>query len=232
MRIFRFASAAVLVAACSSEPGQGIDAATDDFDRAGMLAHLSEHVLLPIQATFAQRAAALPAAIEAHCNALDAGQSATTLDAARVATTAAIDSWQRADAVLVGPAAMDHAKLRSEIYAWPLLSPCELDRDVASRWANPASYDVSTELVNARSLTAIEYLLYPTTTDHSCVSAPTGWDTLAANLPRARCRLALAISTDVAAKGAELHAAWRADGGNYIGELAGAGTSRSSIASA
>jgi len=232
MKSVRFASALLLLAACGNEPGKGIDAAPDGFDRAGMLAHLAEHVLLPIQATFATRAAALPAAISAHCDALDAGQPAATLDAAHAATSTAIDAWERAEAVLVGPAAMNHAELRGQIYAWPLLSPCELDRDVAGRWNAPASYDVGAELVNARSLTAVEYLLYPTTTAHSCVSAPTGWDALGADLPRARCRLALAIATDVAAKADQLHAAWRADGGNYIGELANAGTSASSLASA
>lgn len=232
MKSVRFASALLLVAACGNDPGKEPDAPSDGFDRAGMLAHLAENVLLPIQATFATRAAALPAAISAHCDALDAGQPAATLDAARAATTDAIDAWERAEAVLVGPAAMNHAALRGEIYSWPTSSPCELDRDVASRWANPASYDVNVKLINARSLTAVEYLLYPTTASHSCVSAPTGWDALAADLPRARCRLALAIATDVAAKGDQLHAAWRADGGNYIGELANAGTSASSIASA
>jgi predicted lipoprotein len=232
MKSVGFVSALVLVAACGNDPGKAPDATTDDFDRSAMLAHLAENVLLPIQATFATRAAALPAAIAAHCDALDAGQPGATLETARTATGAAIDAWEHAEAVIVGPAAMDHEKLRFEIYAWPLLGPCELDRDVTSRWANPASYDVSTKLVNARSLTAVEYLLYPTTTAHSCVSAPAGWDALGADLPRARCRLALAIATDVAAKGAELHTAWRADGGNYIAELANAGTTASSIKSA
>ena len=217
MKSFRVVSALVVMAGCGNEPGRDIDAPPDGFDRAGMLAHLAEHVLLPIQATFATRASALPAAISARCDALDAGQPAATLDAARTAAAAAIDAWERAEALQIGPAAMDHAKLRGEIYAWPLLSPCELDRDVASRWANPASYDVGVKLINARSLTAVEYLLYPTT---------------AADLPRARCRLALAIAIDVAAKGELLHAAWRADGGNYLGELANAGTSASSIPSA
>jgi len=223
---------ALSLAACGTEPGRADAPATDDFDRAAMLAHLAENVLLPIQETFAARASELPVAIRAHCDALDAGQPAQTLAAARTAVDTSIDAWEAADALMVGPAAMDHEKLRNQIYAWPLLSPCELDRDTASQWANPASYDVSAELVNARSLTAIEYLLYPTTTDHACVTAPTGWDTLAANLPRARCRLALAIATDVAAKGAELRTAWRADGGNYVGELANAGTPASKLKSA
>jgi len=232
MKSAAFLGLGFVVAACGNDPGKADAPPTDDFDRAAMLAHLAENVLLPIQETFAARAGELPAAIRAHCDALDAGQPAQTLAAARGALNASIDAWQAADALMVGPAAMDHEKLRNEIYAWPLLSPCELDRDTASQWANPSSYDVSAELVNARSLTAVEYLLFPTSTDHSCVTAPTGWDTLAADLPRARCRLAVAIATDVSTKGAELRTAWRADGGNYLGELANAGTSASSIPSA
>ena len=49
---------------------------------------------------------------------------------------------------------------------------------------------------------------------------------------RARCRLAEAIALDVAAQAELLETAWRADGGNFVGELANAGTSSSSIASA
>lgn len=218
--------------ACSGPGTASIDSATDDFDRSAMLAHLSTNVLLPIQATFAATSAELPAAIAAHCDALDAGQPGTTLDAARAATGAAIDAWEYADALLVGPAAMDHLTLRGLIYSWPALSPCEIDRDVASRWANSGSYDVTAKLVNARSLTAVEYLLFPAGTGHNCVATPTGWDALGADLPRARCRLAHAIAIDVAAKGAELHTAWRADGGDYVHTLADAGMPGSKFTSA
>jgi uncharacterized protein len=219
-------------AACGS-PSSTPDAFVDDgFDRSALLAHLSGDVLLPMQTAFAQQASKLPAAIAAHCDALDAGTPGTTLDAARSVFAQTVDTWELADAILVGPAAMNSAALRGFIYGWPNSSPCEVDKDVASRWANPSSYNVSTELVGSRSLTAIELLLYPVSDAHSCINPPPGWDGLGADLPRARCRLAQAIATDVAAQAATLETAWRADGGGYVDELANAGKSGSMFASA
>jgi predicted lipoprotein len=52
------------------------------------------------------------------------------------------------------------------------------------------------------------------------------------DLPRARCRLAQAIATDVAVQATALHAAWRSDGGNFAGKLAMAGQAGSGIGSA
>jgi predicted lipoprotein len=230
----RCVSLVVALAACGGGGGSTPpkDAAEDGFDRSALLANLSRNVLMPMQTAFAQKAAALPAAITAYCNALDAGTPGTTLDAARAAFAQAIDTWQLAEAVLVGPAAMDGKTMRGWIYGWPNLSPCEVDKDVASRWANPSSYNIANEFVASRSLTAIEYLLYPTTDMHSCFNPPAGWDALGADLPRARCRLAEAIATDIAAQGVALETAWRADGGGYVDELANAGKSGSSLTSA
>ena len=217
------------VAACGGDPSTPKDAApTDDFDRTAMLAHLANNVFTPWHTEFATAAAALPPAIAAHCDALDAGQGATTVDALRTAFGRAIDAWQRPEAVLIGPAAMDMKTLRGLIYGWPNLSACEIDRDVASRWADPSSYNVANEFVSTRSLAAIEFLLYPPTDNHSCLGPPAGWTELGANLPRARCRLAHAIAVDVAAQGATLAETWSS---TYADELANAGHG-SSIASA
>lgn len=205
---------------------------TDNFDRNALLAHLAHDVLLPLQTEFAGAAGDLPVAIDAYCDALDAGTPGSTRDDAQAAWRTAIDRWQRAEALLVGPAAMDHRTLRDRIYSWPLLATCSLDRDTASRFADPAGYDISSKLINERSLTAIEYLLFATSPDHTCLTTPAGWDALGSELPRARCRLAEALALDVAAQAATLETAWRPDGGNYAGELATAGQSGSSIASA
>jgi hypothetical protein len=222
---------ATLVASCGGDPPPSdVDADDGGFDRSAMLAHLSSELIAPIQSDFAVAAAALPPAIDAHCAVLDAGgDPAATLDAARAAWRSAVDVWQRADAVLVGPAAMDSRTIRSRIYAWPLFASCSVDRDTALIWIDPPSYDVTTRLDNARSLTAIEYLLYTTETAHTCAVEPTGWGTLAADLPRARCRLASAIAADVRAQADGLAAAW-ANG--YTAELAGAGVPPSTIPTA
>lgn len=227
-------SSCLVLAACAACSGSAErpDGPADSFDRSAMLAHLATNVLLPMQAAFDAKAAALPGAIAAYCDALDAGSVGTTRETAVAAWSDAVDAWERADAALIGPAAMTEKDLRYKIYAWPLVAPCGLDRDTASRWQDPASYDLALQPPNERSLLAIEYLLFTTETAHACPTEPVGWSALGADLPRARCRLAHTLAVDVAARGAELHAAWRADGGDYAGELASAGQAGSSIGSA
>jgi predicted lipoprotein len=229
----RFALVAVLaVAGCgSSDPGADAKP-SDSFDRSALLDHLANQVLLPVQTGFAAAAEALPAAVTAYCDALDRNQPGATLEAARAAWGAAIDAWEAADALLIGPAAMDSKAIRDRIYGWPLLSTCGIDRDTASSFADPAGYDASTRLVNVRSLSAIEYLLFTTQTAHTCATTPTGWDALGADLPRARCRLALALARDVASNAATLATAWRRDGGDYVGQLVMAGQVGSPISTA
>jgi predicted lipoprotein len=237
MRRSGLASLAALAAAaasgCGGDPPR-TDAAPDNFDRPAMLAHLGQHVLLPIQEAFAARAAALPPAVEAYCAALDAGSPGTTLDAARAAWRDAVDAWQAADALLVGPAVADMKTLRERIYAWPLLSSCGLDRDTVTSWTDPGGYDVSTRLPNVRSLTSVEYLLYTTATAHTCATTPPGWDALALgpDLPRARCRLAQRLAADVAVQGAAVRDAWLPGGGDFLGALVRAGQTGSPFSSA
>jgi uncharacterized protein len=222
----------LVLSACGGESSSPVDAKPDAFDRTALLDHLAHQVLLPIQTSFAAKAAALPAAIDAHCDALEAGTPGTTLESARAAWAATIDAWQRAEAVMVGPAKMNNAALRTRIYAWPNVATCDLDRDSASRFADPSSYDVTTKFDRVRSLAAIEYLLHPPSNDHSCLVTPAGWNALGSNVPRARCRHAEVIAGDVAAQAAILVAAWRPEAGDYAGELARAGKSGSSFASA
>jgi predicted lipoprotein len=232
---------AVAMAAWSAACGESSsasrpDAALDSFDRSALLGHLAQQILLPAQIQVAATAAQLPSAIAPYCDALAQPQSgpviADALAAARGAFSQAIDAWEMADAMLVGPAAMDHRALRDRIYGWPLLSTCGLDRDTASSFAEPASYDPATRLVNTRSLAAVEYLLYSAQTAHTCPTTPTGWDALGGNLALARCRHALAIANDVSVHAAALATAWRGDGGNYAAQLALAGRTGSAIASA
>ncbi len=223
--------ALVSTAACGGSPATP-DGTPDGFDRSMLLEHLANQVLLPLQTRFTTVAALLPPAIAAHCDALDRGQPDATLESARTAWSDAIDAWEAADAMLVGPAAMDSRAIRDRIYSWPLVSSCGLDRDTASSFADPASYDVATRLVNVLSLAAVEYLLYSAKTAHNCGTTPTGWDALGVNLPRARCRLALAIANDVATNASALAVAWGASGGNYVAQLTLAGKPGSSIASA
>jgi uncharacterized protein len=218
-----FALACAAVSACSGGTGRTkMDAPDVDFDRNALLANLASNILLPMQAEVDAKAALLPASLGAYCDALDGGNSGTiasTRDAFSTAFATAMDAWQRADALLVGPAEMDNRALRDRIYAWPALAPCDLDRDVITYWTTPSSYDLSTRTGRVRSLGAVEYLFFRTDPMHNCAVEPAGWVALGADLPRARCRLAHVIATDVAVAAAELHTAW----GSYADELSRAG---------
>jgi predicted lipoprotein len=166
-------------------------------------------------------------AIDAYCTALDGGTDDPT--AARAAWRTAMDAWEYAEAIGVGPAESNFEAIRNRIYGWPLFAPCSVDQDVMVRWQTPASYDVSTRLDNARSLASVEYLLFYTDATSSCAIAPVGWDALGADRPKARCALAATIAADVAATTEALAVAWRPTGGNFRDQLALAGTSGSSI---
>ncbi len=225
-------AATLALAGCSGDGRFVTDAAEVGFDRRAVLAHLADHLLIPTYDRFATDTVGLVTAIDARCAALGgAGDPVATEVAAQAAWATAIDGWESADAVLVGPAVAADATLRNRIYAWPNVGPCSIDNDVLVRWNTPASYDVTTRFDNARSLAAVEYLLFFTATSHSCPLAPNGWDALGADLPKARCALAASIARDVATQAAALATAWRPGGGGYRDQLALAGTAGSSIVS-
>lgn len=188
---------ALASAACGSGGGDPVDARDDGFDRAAMLARIADEVLIPAHEELATRAAALRDATAAGCDAT-----------AQQAWRDTLDVWQPIDAVLVGPAAMDDKVLRDRIYAWPLHATCGVDREVTAYWADPGAYDVTVELANVRSLAAVEYLLFNTSTAHTCAAPPNGWDALGADLPAARCGLAAAIAADVATATALARDGW------------------------
>jgi predicted lipoprotein len=215
------------------------DGSVIEFDRRGLLRHLATNVLLPTYEAFADEAEALSVAVDAYCVAVgvDAeptGDAAAALASAQDAWRGAMVVFQKADAVLVGPAAMDFKALRNRVYSWPLTSGCAVDQDVPVIWTTPASYRIEARLDNARSLSAVEYLLFndPARETTVCLGTPTGWDAIRADLPKARCRLAAAIADDVAAQAEVLAQAWRPAGGNYVGQLVEAGTAASQIPSA
>jgi predicted lipoprotein len=247
-RACSLAAALALVAACGggggSEPRPPDarvdgDGAVVDFDRRGLLQHLATNVFLPMYEDFATKAEALSVAVDAYCvavgvDAAPAGDAVATLASAQDAWRAAMVVFQKADAVLVGPAEMDFKALRNRVYSWPLTSGCAVDQDVPVIWSTPASYRIEARLDNARSLSAVEYLLFNDAARETsvCLGTPTGWDAIRADLPKARCRLTAAIADDVAAQATVLVQAWRPDGGNYGAQLVEAGTSASQIASA
>jgi len=211
--------------------------APDIFDRGAMVAHLAEAVFLATYESFSARAAELVPAVDSYCAALggDAEAEAIARAAAQDGWRAAMLEWQAAEVMLVGPAAMDDRALRDVIYSWPVISTCAVDREVLDHYRDPAAYDIGERLSNRRGLPALERVLFAADLEHTCPAGgpPDGWDELAdAERLAARCGYAQAAAADLATQAAAVATGWRADGGDYVGELARAGESGSSLASA
>ena len=204
-----------------------IDARDDEFDRRALLDRVGEHVGASY-AGFAIESTELAAAVDSWCAALGGVDSDAARATAQQAWRDAIDSWQAADALLLGPPATNMKTMRNRIYSWPLVSTCAVDHDVTIRWADPDAFDVGTRLDNRRSLTAVEYLLFATSLEHSCPagSPPAGWDTMSdPDRLAARCGLAAAIADDVVGQGALADEGWDA----YLATLTGAASLQESL---
>jgi predicted lipoprotein len=186
---------AMALIACGGGGNGSADARVDgdapgaSFDRRALLARLANQFLIPTYERFVTQADGLATALDTYCAALaspPAGDPAATRAAAQAAWRSTIDVWQLADAVLVDPGAMEVSSVANRIYSWPLVSTCNLDRDTAARFQSPATYDIETRFDNARSLAAVEYLLFVGTgADHTCPAAPDGWSSVVFSLPRA-----------------------------------------------
>lgn len=206
-----------------------------EFDRRAMLANLGENIVLPTYRAFDAEVAGLSSSVGAYCAALGTPDEAPRLEDARAAWRATMSQWQVAEMMLFGPAAMDANTLRDRIYSWPVVSSCAVDQEVMLRYADPASYDISSKLTNRRGLDALEYLLFAPSLATTCPPQiePAGWNELAdADKLAARCGLAEDVVADLAQQSAAVLAAWEPAQGNYLSELVEAGNAGSSISSA
>lgn len=162
-----------------------------------------------------------------------ANRSEATLAAARAAWHDAMGQWQRAEVFRLGPMARTGdpgaQDLRDEIYAWPLVSRCKIEEQLIARIDETPNF--ATSLINARTLTAAEYLLFYEGTDNACgarssINANGSWDALDADaLSERKARYLVAVVDDVVAQAEKLVNAWSPSGGNFEKEFAMAGQS-------
>lgn len=209
------------------------DGAPVDFDRKGLLTNAGSGVILPVYEAFASESDALVSAVSAYCDGIGGADEATLRDAARTAWDDAMDTWQWAEVMLIGPASPEGDAVRDIIYSWPVISACAVDQDVVGARDGGTAFDITTRLPNRRGLDSLEYLLYSEDLDSSCPpqAQPAGWAELSDGDKRAaRCAFALIAAGDLAAQADVLVDAWSPSGGDFAGDLASAGESGSSFA--
>ncbi len=185
--------------------------------RADVVRSLGENVVLPVYEEFASRADSLVSDLDAYA----AAPSVDTRRAAQDAWSRAIDLWQRAELMQLGPAAAADLSaggedFRDDIYAWPALNLCSIDqRTVGENYDSPS--ELAGDGINLRGLGAIEYLLFVDDSENRCspvaaINADGSWERLSdQDIEQRRARHAHSLATLVKGSAEELVSRWRGD---------------------
>lgn len=219
----------VLLAAIGCGPDGPIDEGPEADERRMVLGELAENVILPTYRDFETEAVALEAAVAAYALSLDVMDR----DAARLAYRDAMNVWQRAEVMQVGPALpvgnAGGEGYRDEIYSWDLTSYCRIDQETVS--GDYADVDVfAMEVVNARGLDALEYLLFNESDVSLCgpaidIISSGAWDMLvmSGTVEQSRADYSHTLATLVRREAEALRDAWEPSGGDYGAEFSTAG---------
>lgn len=204
--------------------GGGVDAGS--FDRSALLGAFGECALATYR-TFESNAAKLATAVDAAA----ADPSESEREAARAAWSDAIAAFQEAELMHFGPLAPTSAPggkaLRDPIYAWPLVSRCQIDQVIASKEYDAPGFTTAA-LVNVRGLGAIEYLVAHAGEDNGCAPTATlnttgAWTAIVPELPARKAAYAKVLGADVSKLAVDLVGAWDPAKGDFFGELKNAG---------
>lgn len=224
---------AALIQPVSCGPDGPVDDDATTAQAQAVLTSVGPAVVEPTLSVMHDRSLALAAAVQAWDDAVVAGESSDAArSAARDAWWQAIDQWQRAEVMQIGPAApvataVAGRDLRDMIYSWPTVNPCRVDQEtVRQDWGEPDFFESAR--VNVRGLDALEYLLYAGP-DNACpsqvdINASGEWDALGDDGVRARrSAYAVALADRLVEDVQILRAAWAPDGEDFGAELAAAG---------
>jgi predicted lipoprotein len=239
--ISALAVAGLLKAACDG----GKDGPGDEVDDvlAAMLADLGPRVVSPALARAGDAAGSLEAATTAWRDATAAGgDGEVERAAAQTAWWALMSAWQEVELHQIGPAgssitAVGGADLRDEVYSWPTVNRCRVDQEtVTAEWDADDFFE--TRLLNVYGLDALEFLIYAPPGENDCgatvdINAEGTWDALGVEgVQRNRAAYAAVLAAHVRANVDALQTAWDPAGGDFTGQVAGAGESGSVYESA
>ncbi|NMH61525.1 imelysin family protein [Alteromonas ponticola] len=218
-------SLAVALAGCgestSSETGSqyGNPATTpidNNFNESALIASVVDNVLIPTYQSFATQADALHLSVSNYCDALRSNSNPSSAQSdAQASWKSAMNEWQLAEVMQIGPLAENDFALRNRIYSWPNVSTCAVDQEVINSQAD--DYDIRTRTASRRGLDALEYSLFNTNLAHTCTVAgtePENWDKLSdEQRKQARCDYAEIVAADLVDNANELLTEWSGETG-------------------
>ncbi len=153
----------------TNEGGDAGDDGTNDWTpRTRVLNALQSNVYAPTFATFLTSSRALRDA----ANAWDSDDTDAHLETLRTAWTVAMNDWQKAELMQVGPAGAAERRIggmdyRDRIYSYPVTNSCRVDQELVRRAFNESGWADGAQF-NVRGLDAIEYLIFGMGTENSC----------------------------------------------------------------
>ncbi|MDO6445885.1 imelysin family protein [Colwellia sp. 1_MG-2023] len=241
---------ALLVSACgeSTSSSSGPDFGTTpvptptpnpdtNFNQQALLENITDNVITPVFEQFSILAAEQVPALTAYCQMETAAatgnatseQVSASRDTAKVAWKNAMNVWQQAEVMKVGPLADNNGLLRDKIYSWPVVNSCSVDFEVVNFKAgvvNGQPYNIANRTPSRRGLAAIEYLLFNEQLNHSCTTStqPENWNNQTDEYRKiARCEFAVEAAHDVNNSAQELIAVWSGSDG-FANKLKAAGS--------
>ncbi len=208
-----------------------VDSGIDEAAQLRVLEDVAARVIVPTHRRFAQAAVALETAAQAYAASL----ADADLLAAQEAWRAAMEIWERAELMQIGPSAPSTRPggswLRDAIYSFPVTVRCRVDQETLEE--TYADLDaLAVEPVSVRGLDAMEYLLFATSTENACtavspINAEGLWAALGpGEVVRRRAAYASALATLVRRSAEAIVLAWDPEGGDFSGELTRPGDGR------
>lgn len=193
------------------------------FDRLGLLKQLSEAVIQPRYQSFSTRSQALQLATASLCQNLTAGANwATAVSPVQTEWKQTMALWQEIEAFQFGPLAEQAATLRYDIYTWPLVNACAVDRQVGIMAQNAATFSLSSN-DSTKSLSAMEYLLFDNDSLHACKESVTetqGWnERIEASRHELRCGYLRLLAADLVTQSEILQKKWNDGSQGYHYQL-------------
>ena len=234
-------SAATMTSAGTTTEGTTTDAPTTTSPGTGdpsvtprdVLESIAYQVIVPATAEFAAEADELQVAVDAYAAAVavDPIAAGAQLSAAHDAWRNAMMLWQRLEVMQIGPAAPSVSaiageNLRDQIYSWPTVDTCTVDRRVADGTYAEEDFFV-TELPYAYGLDALEYLLFRHDMGHTCgaaVQLDGPWAALGfEEIERRRGAYAAVLAAEIARQADVLQTRWSPEGDDFASLLANPG---------
>lgn len=190
-----------------------------------VLTSLVDNIVIPNYKAVAEQASAFADAsgpLAGYCDGLGASDEAAKLLAAQDDWKSLMRTVQKTELHIVGPAAKNSKSLRNRVHFYTedeRLSTCGTDAAVVKAHSE-SDFDVAVTAANQRSLSAIEYLLFDSTLDHTCaagVSTVDGWNDLAESERKLqRCALAEMLAQDVSVNATQIHTDWATYRSGYL----------------